>query len=189
MRRAAKLGLLLESRDLDVPNAILSRLASQGELDRIRRGVYLGASIEPHPLSEAAAVVKKTPRAVVGLLTALEYYRLTTAWPDGIWVLTPRNQNPPREERLHVVRVRPDFLNPTLGINELEIHGVDVRLTSPTRTVLDCWKHTRRVSRTIALEALQELRSSEHWDGRALVRLARRLDLWTRLRPYVEALG
>lgn len=188
-RSAARRGFLLESLDVDVPTSILSRLASLGELNRVRRGVYLGAGIEPHPLAEAAAVAKKTPRAVVGLLTALEFYGLTTAWPDGIWVLAPRSQNVPRGERLHVVRVGRNLLEPRLGIDDLVIHGVHVRITSPTRTVLDCWKYTRRVSPTIALEALQELRASEHWDGRALVRLARRLSLWTRLRPYVEAIG
>jgi len=189
VREAARRGLLIESQDLDVPPSILSRLASHGELNRIRRGVYLGANIDPHPLHEAAAVVKRTPRAVVGLLTALEYYRLTTTWPDGIWILTPRDQNPPQEEGLHVVRARPDLLDENLGIDSIEVHGVTVRITNPTRTLLDCWKYTRRVSRTIALEALQELRRSEHWDGRAMYRLARRLGLWTRLRPYVEAIG
>ncbi len=177
------------SQDLNVCPAILSRLASHGELQRVRRGVYLGAAIDPHPLFEAAAVVKRTPRAVVGLLTALEYHQLTTAWPDGIWIMVPRNQNPPQEEGLRVVRVRRDLLDTSLGIDTIEVHGVDVRITNPTRTVMDCWKYTRRVSHAIALEALRELHSSGDWDGRAMYRLARRLGLWTRLRPYMEVLG
>jgi predicted transcriptional regulator of viral defense system len=189
VRRAVKQGRLVESSDLEVPPAILSRLAQRGELNRVRRGVYLGSKIDPHPLYEAAAVVKRTPRAVVGLLTALEYYRLTTSWPDGVWVLVPRDRNPPQGEVLHVVRVLPKFLDLSLGIDTLEVHGVTVKITDPTRSVLDCWKHTRRVSGTVALEALRELRISDHWNGRSLYRLARRLGVWTRLRPYVEALG
>jgi len=189
VREAAERGLLIESRDLGVPSAILSRLASYGELERVRRGVYLGAQIDPHPLLEAAAVLKRVARGVTGLLTALEYYRLTTAWPDGIWILVPRDQNTPQGEELQVVRVRSDLLDESLGIDEIEVHGVTVRITNPTRTLLDCWKYTRRVSPTVALEALHQLRGSKHWDGRELYRLAQRLGLWVRLRPYVEAIG
>ncbi len=189
VREAARQGLLLESSDLEVAPGILSRLARRGEIDRVRRGVYLGAKVEPHPLHEAAAVVKRTPRAVVGLLTALEYHRLSTSWSNGIWILVPRNRNPPQEEGLHVVRVHPDLLEANLGMILLEVHGVSTRITDPTRTVLDCWKYTRRVPHAVALEALQELRASRLWDGRAMYRLARRLGLWTRMRPYVEALG
>ena len=188
-RAAAGRGLLISSDDLDVPPAILSRLSREGELRRVRRGVYLGVDVEPHPLFEAAAIVKKTPRAVVGGLTALEYYGLTTSWPDGIWILTPRDQNTPQKKGLQVIRVEPELLEPELGIDTMQVHGVEVRITSPTRTVLDCWKYTRRVSHTIALEALRELRHSEQWDGRAFFRLARKLGLWSRLKPYVEALG
>ncbi len=101
----------------------------------------------------------------------------------------PRDRNPPQGEGLRVVRVRPDLLDGSLGIDTLEVHGVTVKITNPTRTVLDCWKYTRRVSHTIALEALRELRASEHWSGRDVYRLARKLGVWSRLRPYVEAIG
>lgn len=188
-RAAARSGRLVSSEDLRVPATILSRLAKAGELRRVARGVYLGADVQPHPLFEAAAVIKKTPRAVVGGLTALEYYGLTTAWADGIWILTPRDQNTPQKNGLQAIRVQPRLLEEGLGIDTVRVHGVDVRITSPARTVLDCWKYTRRVSHTIALEALRELRHSERWDGRDFFRLARKLGLWSRLRPYVEALG
>jgi len=188
-RDAASQGLLITSTDLDIPPSILSRLAHRGELYRVRRGVYIGAEVEPHPLYEAAAVVKRTPRGVVGLLTALEYYQLTTSWPDGVWILVPRDRNLPHEEGLLSVRVRSDLLDQNLGIDTLEVHGVTVRITDPIRTVLDCWKYTRRVSHTVSLEALRELRASEYWDGREIVRLSQEVGVWQRIRSYVEALG
>ena len=188
-RAVARQGLLFQSEDIGVPPAVLSRLARRGEIQRVCRGVYLGTGTDPHPLFEAAAFAKRIPRAVVGLLTALEYYGLTSSWSDGVWALVPRHRNPPAEPGLRVVRVRGDLLHNSIGIDRLTIHGVEMQITNPTRSVLDCWKYTRRVSPALALEALKELRASNHWDGRQTYDLARSLGLWQRLRPYLEAMG
>lgn len=188
-RAAARSGAFLRAGEIDAPPAILSRLTHDGELVRIARGVYLGAEVEPHPLAESAAISMKFPRAVLGLATALEFHRLTTSWADGTWILVPRDRNPPQEEGVHVVRVVPTLLDGDLGISTLEVHGVQVKITNPVRTVLDCWKYTRRVSHTVAVEALRTLRGSDHWNGAAVLRLARAVGVWTRIRPYVEALG
>jgi hypothetical protein len=123
----------------------------------------------------------------VGLLTALEHYRLTTSWADGTWILVPRDQNPPREKGLHVVRVDRALLDAPLGIDQIEVHGARVKITSPTRTVLDCWKYTRRIPPSIAIEALNQLRASRFWDGRQIYHLARHLRVWARIRPFLES--
>jgi predicted transcriptional regulator of viral defense system len=151
--------------------------------------VYLGAEIEQHPLAESASIAMKFPRAVLGLATALEFHRLTTSWADGTWILVPRDRNPPHEDGVHVVRVMPALLDDDLGISTLEVHGVQVKITSPVRTVLDCWKYTRRVSHTLAVEALRALRASEGWNGVEVLRIAKAVGVWSRIWPFVEALG
>jgi len=189
-REAAARGTAFRARDVGVPTAILSRLVERNELHRLGRGVYIASDIELDPLAEAAAVCLRVPRAVLCLMSALEYHDLTTAWADGIWVMVPRDRNPPQdaEARLHVVRVQRKVLQPELGILTLDVHGVPVRITNPPRTVIDCWRYPRRIPHSTAHEALRELRRSPHWNGREFYKLAKALGVWTRLRPYVEGL-
>jgi predicted transcriptional regulator of viral defense system len=191
VREAASGGAMFRAHDLGVPSAILGRLVANGELRRVDRGVYIGARVELHPLWKEAGVCLRFPRAVVCLLTALNYYDLTTVWADGTWVMLPRNVNSPRSVRsqLHVLRVLQELLDPSLGIDELVVHGVPVRITSPVRTVVDCWRYSRRVPFGTAHDSLKELKATEHWNARKLFRLARRLGVWRKLHPYVEALS
>jgi predicted transcriptional regulator of viral defense system len=189
-RELSTAGTMFRARDVGVPAMTLSRLVEAGELRRVGRGVYLGAAMKLHPLWEAAAFSLRVPRAVIGLLTALEYYDLTTSWADGLWVLVPRSRNPPqsKESQLKVVRVQEALLEPRLGIDRIEVHGVTVQITSPTRTVLDCWRYASRIPRSEARSALKALRRSEYWNGRELFTLATGTQLWRRIQPYVEGL-
>ncbi|MBW2258636.1 MAG: type IV toxin-antitoxin system AbiEi family antitoxin domain-containing protein [Deltaproteobacteria bacterium] len=189
-REAAARGVPFRAGNVGVPTSILSRMVKQNELRRLGRGVYIASDVELHPLAEAAAVCLRVPRAVVCLRSALEYHDLTTAWADGIWVMVPRDRNPPKdaEARLHVIRVQPKYLQPDLGIVTLDVHGVPMRLTNPLRTVIDCWRYPRRIPHSTAHESLRELHRSPHWNGREFYNLAKALEVWKRLRPYVEGL-
>ncbi|MBL4849191.1 MAG: type IV toxin-antitoxin system AbiEi family antitoxin domain-containing protein [Planctomycetes bacterium] len=191
VREVASTGVMFRAGDIEVPSAVLGRLVASGELRRVDRGVYVGAGVELHPLWKAAGFCLRFPRAVVCLLTALDYYDLTTVSADGTWVMMPRRQNSPRARRsqLHVLRVQQKFLDPALGIDELSVHGVSVSITSPVRTVVDCWRYSRRVPFGTAYDALKGLKAAPHWNGRELFRLARSLGVWRKMRPYVEALS
>ena len=189
-RQLSVAGAMFRAKDAGVPGMTLSRLVEAGELRRIGRGVYIGATTRLHPLWEAAAFSLRVPRAVVCLLTALEYYDLTTSWAEGLWVMVPRRRNPPKskEIQLHVVRVQERLLEPDLGIDHIDVHRVTVPITNPIRTVLDCWRYSPRIPRSEARAALKALRRSKYWNGREFYSLATKTGMWHRIRPYVEGL-
>lgn len=187
-------GKLFQATDIDVPRYVLQRLVSRGQLERVLRGVYIGAEAEREPLLEAAAVALRSPNAVVGLLSALVYHELTTEWARGVWVLIPRKMAPPQsnEITIHTVRVLPELIDTTqddvLGIQTLSVHGVSVRITDPVRTVVDSLKYNRHISRVVALEALRVLRRSEHWNGARFYKLAKRFRVWSGVQSYLEGM-
>lgn len=187
-------GRLFSFSDADVDGYVLQRQVEAGELDRIVRGVYLSADVDRHPLVEAAAVALRTPNAVIGLLSALVFYELTTEWSGGVWMLIPRGQAVPQSQEfdIHAVRVLPEFIDQQhdsgLGIATIPVHGVSLRITDPIRTVIDCLKHKRRIRRGIALDALRVLRHSEHWDGARFYQLAQRFRVWEGVRLYLEGM-
>src|SRR3546814_8407746 len=77
---------LAELRDAGVTAATVSRMERAGEVIRLVRGLYqlpdapLDAS---HSLAEAA---KRTPKAVVCLVSALAFHGLTDQLPKKVWM-------------------------------------------------------------------------------------------------------
>jgi predicted transcriptional regulator of viral defense system len=75
----------------------------------------------------------------------------------------------------------------TSGVKEQTIEGVRVRLTSPERTVVECFKHRRTIGLDVALEALRDLIKRGRGNADALWRIAKVLRMQNVMRPYLEA--
>lgn len=167
----------------------LRRLASQGELERVGRGLYAlpDAEItEHHSLAEVAA---RVPQGVICLLTALRVHQLGSQNPKKIWIAIDRKAALPRLKYppLRVVRFTKKAL--TQGVEKRRIEGVTVRLTTSARTVVDCFKYRNKIGLDVALEALRAYRRQkdfkldEIWKYATLQRVARVM------KPYLEAIA
>lgn len=186
---------LLTAAELDVHSSAMARLEQEGAIERIIPGVYIGASHPRHPLSEVAAWTLRHPEAVACLLTAAVYHKLTDAFPRGVWLFVPLGTPPPRSRvaPVHVVQVVPRFVEPDAdaenGIQRLDVHGVEVRITGPDRTTLDLWRYSRHVSREYALDALRRRMRESGFQMYLFARLARRLGVWDRVEPVAEGMS
>jgi len=192
IRKLARQKGLVRLRDAQargVHPEYLRRLASRGELERVGRGLYAlpNAQItEHHSLAEVAA---RVPQGVVCLLTALRVHDLGTQNPKNVWLAIDRKAALPRLKYppLRIVRFSKPAL--TQGVEERRIEGVLVRLTTPARTVVDCFKYRNKIGLDVALEALHALRRrkdfklDELWKYAALQRVARVM------KPYLEAIA
>jgi predicted transcriptional regulator of viral defense system len=192
IRRLARQKGLVRLRDATargIHPEYLRRLASKGELARVGRGLYAlpNAEItEHHSLAEVAA---RVPRGVVCLLTALRVHGLGTQNPKNVWLAIDRKAALPRLKYppLRIVR----FSKPAMthGVDGRRVEGVLVRLTTPSRTVVDCFKYRNKIGLDVALEALRALRRrkdfklDELWKYAALQRVARVM------KPYLEAIA
>lgn len=194
IRVAARVDRLLTAEGLGVSPASLVREATDGALERVVPGVYIGPLQRRSVLTEGAAWTLRHPKVVVGLLTAALYYGLTNAFARGTWLLVPKGASPPRSETVpvHVVQVSPALVEPARdeenGILTVEVHGVKVRVTGPDRTVIDLWRYPRRVSSEFALEALGRRVRAEDFHLPAFARLARPMGAWDKLEPVVQGI-
>src|SRR5512134_3009777 len=64
----------------------LRRLVADGLLERVARGVYAPAEVEPSPNHSLAQAAKKIPNGVVCLLSALRFHEIGTQSPFEIWL-------------------------------------------------------------------------------------------------------
>jgi len=134
----------------------LRRLVQSGEVERAGRGLYRLTAAEATEHHTLAAVCARAPNAIVCLLSALRVHGLGTQLPREVWIAIPHKARAPRTPALPTRIVR--FSGPSLryGIEKIRLEGVPARITSPARTVVDCFRFHRLVGRDAAREALRE---------------------------------
>jgi hypothetical protein len=185
---------LYRAADLGVSPASMSRMEREGALDRVIPGVYVGTRHRQHPLIEAAAWTTRHPRTVACLLTAAAFHDLVDAFSRGTWLYVPKGSSPPRSRvvRVRVIQTAPRFIDPERDedndILTLTVHGIDVRVTGPDRTVADLWRYPRHVAAEHALEALRRRVGAEGFHLPAFARLGRGLGIWSKVEPVVQGL-
>jgi predicted transcriptional regulator of viral defense system len=134
----------------------LPALVRSGKVERVGRGLYRPADAEPTENYSVAMACARVPNSIVCLLTALRIHGIGTQAPAEIWLAIPHKARKPRPRELKLRTVR--FSGPawTLGVQETTFEGVPARITSPARTVADCFRFERLVGPEAAMEALQD---------------------------------
>ena len=134
----------------------LPALVRSGKVERIGRGLYRPADAEPTENYSLAMACARVPNSIVCLLSALRVHEIGTQAPAEVWLAIPHKARAPRlrELRLRILR----FSGPawTFGVQETRFEGVPGRITSPARTIADCFRFERLVGFEAAMEALQD---------------------------------
>ena len=134
----------------------LQLLVASGRVEHVSRGLYRLAGAEASENYSLAAACARVPSAIVCLLTALRVHGIGTQVPHEIWLAIPRGTRTPKGAgvRLRVVRFSGAAL--TCGVVHTRFEGVPARITTPVRTVLDCFRFERLIGRETAHEALRD---------------------------------
>ena len=183
---------VLRPRDLEsygIPRTALYRLEQQGQVRRISRGIYELAESDPTEHIDLMEVCKRVPQGVVCLISALNFHGMTTQMPYEVWLAIDVKAHKPKLDRRAVrfVRFSGDALS--CGIETHDIQGVQVRITSPAKTVADCFKYRNKVGTDIAAEALKEFLRKRKGKRDELWRAAEICRVTNVMRPYIEAIA
>lgn len=143
-----------DAAELGVDSRRLRRLVDDGYVERVGRGLYRLAGAEPTEHYSLAAVCTRVPGAIVCLLSALNVHGLGTQLPREVWIAIPHKARTPRLPELPVKVVRFSGASLRYGVVSTAFEGVPARITSPARTVVDCFRFRRLVGKEEALEAL-----------------------------------
>lgn len=180
---------LKEAKALGLHPEQVRRLVRQGHLVRLGRGLYAPASAEPSEFHTLAEVVKRVATGIVCLLTALRFHGIGTQHPREVWLAVDRRAAIPKLDIAPVRIVRMTGAALTAGVEEHKIEGVTVRVTSPARTVVDCFKFRNRIGVDVAVEALRDYRRLRKGTVDELWRLADQLRMTRVMRPYWDAIA
>jgi predicted transcriptional regulator of viral defense system len=173
---------------LGIPRSQLRAWLRDGRVERVVRGLYRLADAEPSEHETIAMVAARVPRAVVCLLTALRVHDIGTQAPREVWIGIDRKARKPRLEGLPVRVVR--FSGPMLSyaVQTREIQGVPVRITSPARTVVDCFRYRNKFGLDVAIEALRDALVTRRAGVSEILRIAEVGRVRRVIQPYVEAI-
>lgn len=157
--RDAGLGAFFRPTQMEAAGLTRDRLRAllrSGKVERIGRGLYRLADAEPTENYSLAMACARVPTSVVCLLSALRVHGIGTQAPADVWLAIPHKARAPRlaELRLRLVR----FSGPawTFGVKETAFEGVPARITTPARTIADCFRFERLVGPEVAMEALND---------------------------------
>lgn len=167
----------------------LKRLADKGLLIREDRGVY---RVPNSPVSEQDGLVQACARVsggVLCLLTALQFHGMTTQFPHEVWMAIDVWARKPRMGHPPVRFVRFSGKARTAGVEEHNAKGGLIRVYSPAKTVIDCFKYRNKIGLDVALEALKAYRAGKKGSMDDLWKYSRVCRVSNVIRPYLEALA
>jgi predicted transcriptional regulator of viral defense system len=180
---------IFRPRDLaGIPRQYLHLAKERGKVTRVARGLYMASDADVTENHDLALAAKRVPHGVVCLLSALRFHELTTQMPFEVWLAIDPKARLPKTEYPPLRIVRFSRMALTYGAAPHIIEGVTVRITTPAKTVADCFKYRNKIGLDVALEALRDCYRErkatldEIWEAAKVCRLA------NVIRPYMESL-
>ncbi|MDT8282421.1 MAG: type IV toxin-antitoxin system AbiEi family antitoxin domain-containing protein [Gammaproteobacteria bacterium] len=175
-------------KELGLPKDYLYILEKEGIIERVGRGLYQWPDKDLGRNQSLAEVSKLVPKAVVVLLSALNYHNITSQNPHQIWLAIDRKAWRPEitYPPVRFVTMSAEALH--AGVEEHSIDGVTIKVFCPAKTVADCFKYRNKVGLDVALEALREGWSARKFTMDELLRYAEVCRVKKVMQPYIESL-
>lgn len=163
-------------------------MLTKGILVKEDRGIYRLAELEPLGNPDLIQVSLLIPKAVISLISALYFHRLTSQMPYEVFISLPRNVAKPRVSYppLSVVwQAEKPF---QAGIQTHILDGVSVKIYNPEKTITDCFKFRAKVGTEVAIEALKDYMRLPQPKISRLLEYARINRVENLIKPYLETL-
>jgi predicted transcriptional regulator of viral defense system len=174
---------------LGITHYQIRRMLADGQLERVGPGLYRLADAEATEMETIAMVASAVPQGIVCLLSALRAHDIGTQSPREVWLAIDRKARKPLRlpAPSRIVRFSGQMLR--YGVLNQTVQGVPVRLTTPARTVVDCFRYRNKVGLDVAVEALHDAVRSHKALIAEIDRAAEVCRIRTVIGPYLEALS
>lgn len=167
----------------------LYMLRDAGKIEQVSRGLYRLASAPVPPHLDLLVVATRVPRAVICLISALAFHELTDEIPHEVSIAVRRGATTPRIERPPLRVFRFSDAAYRLGIEHHDVDGIDLKVYSPAKSIIDAFRLRNRIGEDVAIKALATgLRSRRVRPG-PLLELAGKLRARSVIEPYLKALA
>ncbi len=171
-----------------IHSATLYALRDAGTIEMLSRGVYRLASSPPLGNPDLVTVAARAPDAVICLISALSFHRLTTQIPHEVHIALPRGTVSPRIVFPPTRTYRFSGKAFTEGVEIHRMEKVEVRIFSPEKTIADCFKFRNHVGIDTAIEALRLYREHKQIRIDDIMKYAVMCRVANIIHPYLESI-
>jgi predicted transcriptional regulator of viral defense system len=162
-----------EAVRLGVRPGTLRDMVETDQLEQLARGLYKIKSSPDLSVPDLVIVAAKIPKAVICLVSALNFHEITTHFAHGVQILLPRSSHPPVLDyppiQVHSA-VRAAY---EIGQEVHLIDGVKVTVTDPEKTLVDCVKFRNQLGTELVIEALRYYRQRKQLQVDKIMNYAR----------------
>ncbi len=186
-----KYGGLLRMRDAmasGISRTQLYTMRDSGEIEQISRGIYRLADLPALSDPDIVTVSLRYPRAVICLISALSFHKITTQIPYKVSVAVPRNTTLPK---LDYPPLDAHWFSGNAYESGIEIHeidGVKVKVYNPEKTLADCFKFQSKLGTEVVVEALRLYKERKKVNVQELLKQAKQRHMTKVMMPYLEAI-
>ena len=174
--------------DAGIAPKTLYKLRDQGHIYALARGLYRINEEITNAHSSYVELAQKIPKAVFCLISALHFHEIGTQLPYDHWISLPQSVKEPKIDEYDIQYIHPNKELYQLEVEEHKVSGAIIRVYSPTKTVVDCFKHRNKVGIDIAIEALREAIQLKKTSRKRLIELATKCRMRNVMMPYIESL-
>lgn len=175
-------------KEMNLPQNYLQVLAREQIIEKLGRGLYQWPGKDLGEFQSLVEVSKLAPKAVVTLLSALNFHKMTTQNPHEIWLAIDRKDWRPviSYPPVRYVTMSSDALHE--GVERHNIDNVVIQVFCPAKTVVDCFKYRNKIGLDVALEALRDGWSDRKFTMDELLKYAKICRVKKIMQPYLESL-
>ena len=174
-------------QDATDPRSTLRRMAAQGEIVRVGRGLYALPDAEVNEYHSLAEATKRYPGGVICLTSALFFHGIGTQMPYETWMMRPDRKMTPNQN----IPIRFVYCTGAAFSHGMETHrikGTEVSIYALAKTIADCFKYRNKIGLDVATEALQEGWREKRFTMDELWKAAKVCRVQSIIQPYVEML-
>ncbi|MGD8781971.1 MAG: Abortive infection protein AbiEi [Ignavibacteria bacterium] len=144
-----------EMREAGIQTRDIAKASADGIIAKIKPGLYKLTAYSFDENESFATVCRANKKAVICLLSAAEYYELTTFNPSEIYVALPMN-TPRFNIGYPPCRVYYFERNKyELGVREIDTGSGRIKIYSKEKTIVDLFRYKNKLGEDVALESLK----------------------------------
>jgi predicted transcriptional regulator of viral defense system len=165
----------------------IRKLLHDRVIEKVKPGLYRLADMPMVGHQGFIDVCLAAPKAVICLLSALDYYNLTTFRPSIVMAALPRDSKP---IKIYYPPVQFFYFSGVYYseyIEEIRESTGIFRIYSIEKTVIDCFRFRNKVGLDTAIEGLKNYLERKEMNMAVLHECAAKGRMWNIIRPYVTA--
>ncbi|MBL4818878.1 MAG: type IV toxin-antitoxin system AbiEi family antitoxin domain-containing protein [Deltaproteobacteria bacterium] len=163
-------------------------MRQEGVIEPLARGVnhLVEIPLPPHVDLVIAALI--APKSTICLISALDFHGITTQIPHFVYLAVPKGTKAPKIRYPNVRIFTYSLKDLAAGITEHTVGNFKIRVSSPEKTVVDCFKYRNKIGLDVAIEALKLCVERTKTSPAKFLKYARIAKVNKIISPYLETL-